>query len=386
MSFSSFLYVSSVSICLAQQYPPYPCPGESYLDPTLYGPDGLPAFRPLIIGHRGACGMYPEHTGLSYREAARQGADLIECDLALTKDHALICSHAPYLSQSTDISTKPEFAARLAMYNMDDDDPMVDWNDKGNITDWFSFDFSLEELRSLRVKQADEKRDPGFDWLEGLVTLEEMVTITREEGAIQGRTIGIYPEIKSAAATNRILAERGEALRLEDHVLEELIRLGMADASSPVLLQNFEISSLEYVASKSSLRQVFINKNNLTDLDWLRLDSLPLTGMGIGKDYLVTPGHPDRLGRGRNRWGPATEFLQKVHEHGLVAHVWTFKNEWDNLYWENGQDPYSEMEEFLQLGVDGFFSDFPLTARRFLHYKGILCSPDDGSQCPAKMV
>ena len=85
--------------------------------------------------------------------------------------------------------------------------------------------------------------------------------------------------------------------------------------------------------------------------------------MGIGKDYLVTPGHPDGIGRGRNRWGPATEFLQKVHEHGLVAHVWTFKNEWNNLYWENGQDPYSEMEEFLQLGVGGFFSDFPLTAR-----------------------
>ena len=88
------------------------------------------------------------------REAARQGADLIECDMALTKDHAIICSHAPYLSLSTDISTKPEFADRLTTYNMDDDDPAMDWNDKGNITDWFSFDFSLEELRSLRVKQV----------------------------------------------------------------------------------------------------------------------------------------------------------------------------------------------------------------------------------------
>ena len=88
------------------------------------------------------------------REAARQGADMIECDMALTNDHAIICSHAPYLGQSTDISMKPEFADRLATYNMDDDDPAVDWNDKGDITDWFSFDFSLEELRSLRVKQV----------------------------------------------------------------------------------------------------------------------------------------------------------------------------------------------------------------------------------------
>ena len=85
--------------------------------------------------------------------------------------------------------------------------------------------------------------------------------------------------------------------------------------------------------------------------------------MGIGKDYLVTPGHPDRLDRGRNRWGRATDFLERVHQHGLLAHAWTFKNEWSNLFWENGQDPYSEMEEFLQLGLDGFFTDFPLTAR-----------------------
>ena len=63
--------------------PAFPC--SSYDDPTLYGPDGLPTFRPLIIAHRGASGMFPEHTALAYREAARQGADLIECDLAITK-------------------------------------------------------------------------------------------------------------------------------------------------------------------------------------------------------------------------------------------------------------------------------------------------------------
>ena len=85
--------------------------------------------------------------------------------------------------------------------------------------------------------------------------------------------------------------------------------------------------------------------------------------MGVGKDYLVTLGHPDRLDRGRNRWGEPTQFLQSVHQHGLVAHGWTFKNEWDNLYWQNGQDPYSELEEFFELGLDGFFTDFPLTAR-----------------------
>ena len=61
-----------------------------------------------------------------------------------------ICVHEPYLNLTTDVSQKPEFASRLATYNMDDDDPLVDWNDKGNVTDWFSFDFTLDELRTLR--------------------------------------------------------------------------------------------------------------------------------------------------------------------------------------------------------------------------------------------
>ena len=59
-----------------------------------------------------------------------------------------------------------------------------------------------------------------------MATLEELVTITREEGQAQGRTIGIYPELKNTFATNKILADRGETLRLEDIVLEELSRLG----------------------------------------------------------------------------------------------------------------------------------------------------------------
>ena len=65
---------------------------------------------------------------------------------------------------------------------MDDDDPNVDWNDKGNITDWFSFDFTLAELKTLKKIQPNEFRDPSFDGQERVVTLEELVDITRSSG------------------------------------------------------------------------------------------------------------------------------------------------------------------------------------------------------------
>ena len=145
----------------------------------MYGADGLPTFRPLIIAHRGASGMYPEHTALAYREAARQGADLIECDLAMTKDHKFICAHEPYLSKTTDIAEHKDFEDRNKTYNMDDDDKDFNWNDKGNVSDWFSFDFTLEELKKLKKVQANNFRDPGYDGEESVVTLEELVDITK---------------------------------------------------------------------------------------------------------------------------------------------------------------------------------------------------------------
>jgi glycerophosphoryl diester phosphodiesterase len=266
---------------------------------------------------------------------------------------------------------------------MDDDDPMINWNDKGNITDWFTFDFDLAELQELRTRQVNELRDPSYDWTEPLVTLEQLVTIVREEGAAQGRTIGIYPEIKNAFATNRVLAARGDPRRLEDYVLEELERLGLHSAASPVLLQNFELSSIEYVDGRSEVRQVFVTKRNLTAANWARVEAIEsLAGLGASKDGLVTPGRPDQLGRGRNRWQKGgTSFLGEAHRRGLAVHCYTFKNEWTGLYWQSGQDPYAELDEFIELGTDGFFADFPLTVRRFLHWRGLLCSPGPTAAC-----
>jgi len=317
--------------------------------------------------------MYPEHTALAYREATLQGADIVECDLAITKDRKFVCVHEPYLNLTTDISRKPEFSDRLTTYNMDDDDPEIDWNDKGNITDWFTFDFNLSELRTLRKRQSNTFRDPSYDWMESVVTLEELVTITREEGKRQGRTIGIYPEMKHSFAVNKILSSRGDQTRFEDYVLQELHRLGRDSSTDPVFLQSFEWTSLEYVKDKTDLKLVFLTERNLTREDWERLERIGVTGIGVDKG-LVIPGHQDSQGRGRHKWGGHTDLVKQAHSHGLKVHCFTFRNEWMKLYWENGQDPYAEMEEFLDIGIDGYFSDFPLTMRRFLHYTGTLCS------------
>lgn len=61
-----------------------------------YGDDKapLPKDRPLIVAHRGASGVLPEHTVEAYQLAIEQGADFIECDVVVTKD---LCAPGPHL-------------------------------------------------------------------------------------------------------------------------------------------------------------------------------------------------------------------------------------------------------------------------------------------------
>lgn len=47
----------------------------------------------FVFAHRGAPLQYPEHTLQSYKAAHRQGAGVIECDVAFTKDKQLVCRY-----------------------------------------------------------------------------------------------------------------------------------------------------------------------------------------------------------------------------------------------------------------------------------------------------
>ena len=68
---------------------------------------------PLVLGHRGACGVYPEHTSISYEKGAEMGADYIECDVQITKDLKLICSHEAWINEVCDVENYSEFSDRI---------------------------------------------------------------------------------------------------------------------------------------------------------------------------------------------------------------------------------------------------------------------------------
>ncbi|MEO5867194.1 MAG: glycerophosphodiester phosphodiesterase family protein, partial [Sphingomonas sp.] len=148
-----------------------------------------PLSSPIVIGHRGASGLRPEHTLASYTLAIAQGADFIEPDLVLTKDDIFVARHENDISDTTDVAKHPEFAARKATKTIDGE----------KHTGWFTEDFTLAELKTLRAKERLPllRRDNvAFDGQFEIPTLAEIITLAKAKSKETGRTIGIYPETK----------------------------------------------------------------------------------------------------------------------------------------------------------------------------------------------
>jgi len=56
----------------------------------------------LVIGHRGAMGYAPENTLISFEEAIRRGADLLEMDVQLSADGEVVVMHDTSVDRTTD--------------------------------------------------------------------------------------------------------------------------------------------------------------------------------------------------------------------------------------------------------------------------------------------
>ena len=123
-----------------------------------------------VFGHRGASGYRPENTLEAFALAFAQGADAIECDLLPTADGELILRHDNYLSTTTDVASRPEFAHLKRV-------GAVGW--QAEREDWFCEDFTLAQLKQLRATERMPDLRPGsakFDGEFALPTVDELLT------------------------------------------------------------------------------------------------------------------------------------------------------------------------------------------------------------------
>jgi glycerophosphoryl diester phosphodiesterase len=362
--------------------------------------------KPLVIGHRGAAGYLPDHTLQGYELAIDMGADYIEPDLVSTKDGYLIARHEPNIIATTDVASRPKFASKKSTQ-------IVDGVAE---TGFFAGDFTLAEIKQLRAVQPLPERSQRYNGKFRIPTLEEVLDLVERKERQQHRTIGVYPETKHPTFHQRL------GLPLEAKLVAALKRHGLDHKRSAVFIQSFEQSNLKQLNKMTPVRLVQlvdandVNPDGTLDYtapfdrpyDWtasgdprllartfgffatdagLREIATYADGIGPWKRYIVSSAAVDSNGDGtvgdENGDGlideadrkalPPTDLIRRAHEHGLLIHTWTFRNESKRLLSDYGDRPVDEYLQFYELGIDGVFSDFAdtaVTARRLFRLGG----------------
>ncbi len=294
-----------------------------------------PMHEILIIAHRGASGHRPEHTIESYTLAIAMGADFIEPDVVSTKDGVLIARHENEIGGTTDVAGK--FPARKTTKTIDGQ----------SITGWFSEDFTLAEIKTLRARERLPFRSHDRDGMYPVPTFDEVLALADAKSRETGRTIGVYPETKHPTYFRAI------GLPLEPPLLETLARHGKRERSDAVFIQSFEPANLQLLRPQTSLRLVLLLEAT-ADVSPARLAEVRKFADGIGPNTrLIVPAGPDGTLR------PPTTLVADAHAAGLLVHVWTLRSEPAFLSPSYGGDPVKEYRQFAELGVDGIFGDFP---------------------------
>ncbi|MGJ9421895.1 glycerophosphodiester phosphodiesterase family protein [Aeromicrobium sp. CF3.5] len=320
---------------------------------------------PIVIGHRGVPGVRLEHTRPSYELAIEQGANYIEPDVVCSRDGHLVVRHENEISGTTDIAHRPEFADRKVTKVIDGIP----------LSGWFTEDLTLDELKSLRTRERLPDLRPQNLALDGeILTFEEVLDIAESATATTGRTIGVCVETKHPTYF------AGLDLDLDDRLIETFDRRGINEASGPVVIQSKEVGNLQRLRDRTPLQ--------LLQLIDLRGAAFDLADAGDPRTFadLTTPAglaeiatYADGIGPHKSqviarhpghRLAGETGLVGRAHDHGLLVHVWTMRNENNFLPLDLrlGQDrraagdAAAEYRLFLDAGVDGFFSDFTQTA------------------------
>jgi glycerophosphoryl diester phosphodiesterase len=328
-----------------------------FLLPACATPESHAMEKPLngqaiIIAHRGASGERPEHTIASYTRAIEQGADYIEPDLVLTKDGVLVARHENEISETTDVADRPEFADRKTSKAIDGE----------KMTGWFTEDFTLDELKTLRARERLpqlRKDNMAFDGQFEIPTFEEILTLAK------AHNVGVYPETKHPSYFASI------GLPHEAPLLAMLTRFGHVTKDAPIFIQSFEVENLKALRPKTKLRLIQLMDDTGSPAD--RSD-LTYPQMATAEGLKIVATYADGVGPNKamviprtmiGNLGTPTTLVADAHKVGLAVHPWTFRREnyFLPLAQKSGVDPrgigdvQAEMKAFLATGIDGIFSD-----------------------------
>lgn len=339
-----------------------------------------PGAKPIIIAHRGASGYRPEHTLAAYELAIDLGADYVEPDLVSTRDGVLVARHENEISGTTNVSEHPEFKDRFKTKEIDGE----------KVKGWFTEDFTLAELKTLRAKERlpqIREHNTIYNGRYEIPTFQEVIDLVKKKNAEKHRQIGIYPEAKHPSYFASI------GLPIEKSLLGTLKSNGLDSPASKVFIQCFEPSTLKRFHTQTKLPLIQLVDEEGKPYDWVK-ENDPRTcadmitpkglaeiasyaqGIGPNKNLILPRDHEGKLLK-------ASTLVSEAHKAHLLVHPWTMRNENQFLPVDfrkpekpsgetkglspiNGSDygdAFAEYKLLYDLGVDGVFSEQPDTAR-----------------------
>jgi glycerophosphoryl diester phosphodiesterase len=304
--------------------------------------------RPLVIAHRGASGHRPEHTLEAYALAVAMGADFIEPDLVSTRDGVLVARHENEIGGTTDVADR--FPERRTTKRIDGD----------TVTGWFTEDFTLAELRTVRARERLPFRSHEYDGRFAIPTFDEVLALADSLGRARGRPVGVYPETKHPSYFRAI------GLPLEPGLLAALRARGLDRADAPVFIQSFEVGNLRALSRETRVPLVQLVSDEGAPPDFTARgdargyrDLLTPAGLRDIATYARAIGVNTRMLVGRDSAAVPTSLVRDAQAAGLLVHAWTLRSEPRFLAPRYGGDPAAEVRELAALGVDGLFGDFP---------------------------
>jgi glycerophosphoryl diester phosphodiesterase len=334
--------------------------------------------RPFVIAHRGASGYVPEHTLAGYFIAIQQGADYVEPDLVISKDGALLARHENEIGGTTDVASHPEFAARRTTKDIDGE----------AVTGWFTEDFTLAELKTLRARERLpdlRKSNARYDGVFSIPTFDEVLDLVsaadkqraesaRAAGLPPPPRIGVYPETKHPSHFAKL------GLQFDDRMLEALSRHGYSKRSDPVCLQSFEVANLVALRRRTDLRLVQLIAPTGQPFDFtLAGDERTYLDLMSDSALRQIAAYADAIGPHKGmvvQFGAEgardTGLASHARAAGLGIHVWTLRaeNEFLPVVLRSAGDAAAhgnlraEIHALLDAGITGFFSDHPDIAVR----------------------
>lgn len=288
---------------------------------ALLGATGAAAAAPRPVkvhGHRGSRGTRPENTLAAFAEALRAGADVLELDMAVTKDEVVVVSH--------NHAIPPELCLEAGGGRLASPVPIRS--------------LTLAQVKSYDCGSLPNPSFPGQILVPGekIPTLEEVFELVERSACPAAATVEFNIEAKIIPGSPE-LAPGPErfvnlvAVLLEKHAL-----------ASRTILQSFDDRPLRAMKRRlPRVRTSLLTSDNHFDF--------ASVARGLGADIVSPDSH----------WITKDD-VARLHRAGVQVHPWTVNDE-------------AGWAAMLELGVDGIITDYPeklsvyLNARSFSRHR-----------------